>query len=161
MESETRQAPRPEYEHRQEDRRLRAAQLARRERLLGNGRFVVFLIGVGMVYPAFGMNLFSGWWLLAPVAAFSVLLFVHENVTRNLQRAGQAAAFYRDGLARLAGAWKGKGRQGQRFLDEKHPYAADLDLFGSGSLFKLLCTARTRTGEETLAGWLLRPRLGP
>jgi hypothetical protein len=86
-----------------------------------------------------------------------VLLFLHEKVVRDLRRAGQAAAFYRDGLARLDGAWKGKGRQGQRFLDEKHPYAADLDLFGSGSLFELLCTARTRTGEETLAGWLLHP----
>ena len=157
MEVETKQSPRAEYERRQEDRRGRAARLAWRERLLGNGRFVVFLIGVAMTYPAFGMDLFSGWWLLAPVAVFSVLLFLHENVTRELRRAGQSAGFYRDGLARLAGAWKGKGRQGQRFLDEKHPYAADLDLFGSGSLFELLCTARTRTGEETLASWLLRP----
>ena len=157
MEVETKQSPRAEYERRQEDRRNRAAQLAWRERLLGNGRFAVFLIGLGMAGLAFGMDLFSSWWLLAPVAVFSVLLFLHENVTRELRRAGQSAAFYRDGLARLAGAWKGKGRQGQRFLDEKHPYAADLDLFGSGSIFELLCTARTRTGEETLASWLLRP----
>ena len=121
VESETKQSPRAEYERRLEDRRNRAAQLAWRERLLGNGRFVVFLIGVGMVYPAFGLNLFSGWFLLAPVAVFSVLLYLHEKVTRELRRDGQAAAFYRDGLARLAGAWKGKGRQGQRFLDEKHP----------------------------------------
>ena len=157
VEHETRQTPRAEYERRQDDRRSRAARLAWRERLLGNGRVVVFLIGLGMAYPALGMGLLSGWWLLAPVVLFSVLLFLHEKVTRDMRRANQAAAFYRDGLARLAGAWKGKGRQGQRFLDEKHPYAADLDLFGSGSLFELLCTARTRTGEETLAAWLLRP----
>src|SRR5262249_27868967 len=43
-----------------------------------------------------------------------------------------------------------------RFQDENHPYAADIDLFGTGSLFELLCTARTRTGENTLAGWLLK-----
>ena len=36
------------------------------------------------------------------------------------------------------------------------PYAGDLDLFGTGSLFELLCTARTRTGEDTLASWLLQ-----
>ncbi|HVS35075.1 MAG TPA: hypothetical protein VMS17_05800 [Gemmataceae bacterium] len=157
MEHETTRSPRGEYEHRQEDRRRRAAQLAWRERLLGNGRFLVFLIGLGMAALAFGMNLLSGWWLLAPVAVFSVLLLLHENVTRDLRRASQAVTYYRDGLARLAGEWIGKGRQGQRFLDEKHAYAADLDLFGSGSLFELLCTARTRTGEETLAGWLLHP----
>jgi DNA mismatch repair ATPase MutS len=30
-----------------------------------------------------------------------------------------------------------------------------LDLFGKASLFELLCTTRTRAGEETLAAWLL------
>ena len=49
---------------------------------------------------------------------------------------------------------KARARNGTRFLEETHPYAADLDLFGSGSLFELLCTARTQTGEETLASWL-------
>src|SRR5690606_17656105 len=36
-------------------------------------------------------------------------------------------------------------------------YAADLDLFGDGSLFELLCAARTRMGERALAEWLLAP----
>ena len=157
MEVETKESPRAEYQRRLEDRRVRAGRLAWRERLIGNGRVVVFLLGLGMIYPALGMHLFSPWWLLAPVVVFSVLLFLHEQVTRDWRRAGQAAAYYRDGLARLDGAWKGRGRPGARFLDEKHPYAADLDLFGPGSLFELLCTARTRTGEETLAGWLLAP----
>src|SRR5262249_4021771 len=49
------------------------------------------------------------------------------------------------------------GRTGSRFLDNSHPYALDLDLFGAGSLFELLCTARTTAGEQALAGWLLQP----
>ena len=40
---------------------------------------------------------------------------------------------------------------------ESHLYAADLDIFGKGSLFELLCTARMRGGEETLADWLAGP----
>jgi hypothetical protein len=36
-------------------------------------------------------------------------------------------------------------------------YADDLDVFGKGSLFESLCTARTRSGQETLAQWLLQP----
>ncbi len=47
-------------------------------------------------------------------------------------------------LARLRNDWKGKGQTGQRFLEETHPYAADLDLFGPGSLFELLCTAHAQ-----------------
>jgi len=36
-------------------------------------------------------------------------------------------------------------------------YANDLDIFGKGSLFEFLCTARTRSGQETLAKWLCSP----
>ena len=35
--------------------------------------------------------------------------------------------------------------------------ADDLDLFGSGSLYQLLCAARTQMGENILAQWLLAP----
>ena len=46
---------------------------------------------------------------------------------------------------------------GERFLDDTHLYARDLDMFGRGSLFELLSSARTRIGEETLAAWLKAP----
>lgn len=64
---------------------------------------------------------------------------------------------YRSGLARIEDRWAGTGQQGERFRDPHHIYAADLDLFGAGSLFELLSIARTRMGEDTLAQWLLSP----
>ena len=51
----------------------------------------------------------------------------------------------------------GGGEPGDRFRDDEHLYANDLDLFGRGSLFELLSVARTRPGEETLARWLKDP----
>ena len=63
----------------------------------------------------------------------------------------------RAGIARVTDTWAGTGESGERFLVADHPYAADLDLFGRGSLFELLTTARIRAGEETLARWLLAP----
>jgi hypothetical protein len=63
-------------------------------------------------------------------------------------------AFCDRGLARLEERWMGTEEPGTRFLDEAHPYAPDLDLFGKGSMFELLCTARTSVGEATLAEWL-------
>jgi hypothetical protein len=149
--------PREEYARRLEERRRRAAELGQRERLLGNGRLIVFLAGLGLAWLAFGAHLLSGWWLLLPIALYLVLLAQHERVTRRWFRARRAAAFYERGLARLADDWRGRGRDGARFLDESHPYAADLDVFGPGSLFELLCTAQTRTGEDTLAAWLAGP----
>src|SRR5690606_652042 len=53
--------------------------------------------------------------------------------------------------------WVAVGPTGARHRDASHPYAAALDLFGRGSLFQLICTARLQAGEATLARWLLRP----
>ncbi|HTW31624.1 MAG TPA: hypothetical protein VMD76_08105, partial [Candidatus Sulfotelmatobacter sp.] len=61
------------------------------------------------------------------------------------------------GLARVEDRWAASGETGERFDTPHHVYAADLDLFGKGSLFHLLSTARTRMGEDTLAKWLLAP----
>ena len=52
----------------------------------------------------------------------------------------------------------GAGETGQRFVDPNHPYSADLDIFGKGSLFQLVCGARTSAGEATLASWLVNLR---
>jgi hypothetical protein len=131
--------------------------MAGRERLVGNARLAVFFLGVAVAAAAFGGNYLSPWWLVVPVAGFVVLLFVHESVTRAWFRAGRAVSFYERALARLEDRWRGTGQPGDRFRDENHPYAADLDLFGVGSLFELLCTAKTRTGEDTLAAWLRAP----
>jgi hypothetical protein len=72
-------------------------------------------------------------------------------------RAQRAAQFYRDGLHRMRDEWQGKGPSGERFIAPHHIYSGDLDLFGTDSLYQLLCAARTDLGEETLARWLLSP----
>ncbi len=65
--------------------------------------------------------------------------------------------FYQAGLDRINDQWSGKGTSGARFDVPHHIYADDLDLFGTDSLFELLCAARTQMGENTLAQWLLAP----
>jgi hypothetical protein len=94
--------------------------------------------------------------LLAFPALFFVLFMIRRNrASQAWRRARYAARFYVQRLACLEDRWAGGGEPGLRFLDQNHPYAPDLDLFGAGCLFELLCTARTRAGEETLAAWLL------
>jgi hypothetical protein len=93
--------------------------------------------------------------LLAPVAAFVVLAIFHERVLQQIHYRNRAIDFYENGLARLNDTWRGRGQTGERFLDSAHPYSRDLDIFGPASLFQYLSTARTRSGEETLASWLL------
>jgi len=99
----------------------------------------------------------TAWWLLVPVAIFAWLLRRHDRVLRARDAAVRGITFYERGLARLEDRWAGTGETGDRLRDDRHVYANDLDLFGRGSLFELLSVARTRTGEETLARWLMSP----
>jgi len=95
--------------------------------------------------------------VVVPAALFVALVIAHDKVLKELEISRRRVAFYEAGIARLEDRWIGTGTHGTRYGDPAHPYAADLDLFGRGSLFELLCGARTRAGEETLASWLLAP----
>jgi len=149
--------PAAEYARRLAARRRTARELSRRERWLSQGRLLVFLgtaAGAGFVWVRSAAPLAM---LLPPVFLFVLLVVLHDRVIRARRRAERAAALYERGLARLESRWIGGGEPGERFLSGDHLYAADLDVFGRGSLFELLCTARTRAGEDTLAAWLCAP----
>ncbi len=118
---------------------------------------VAFLAAVAIGWLGFDSGLFSAWWAAVPVAGFVALVVTHERIIGERVHAERAAAFYAQGLTRIEDRWMGTGNRGEAFLDAKHPYAADLDIFGAGSLFERLCTARTRSGEDLLARWLLEP----
>jgi len=150
-------APAAEYARRLAARQAVARRLAGLERRISLARLVVFIAGGVLAFFALDRDALSPWWIGAPVACFVALVVAHDRVITQRRRADRAVAFYERGLARLAHRWAGTGESGERFADPSHPYAADLDLFGRGSLFELLCTARTRAGEDTLASWLCEP----
>lgn len=139
--------------------RERGALLARRELAVSVARLVTMAALLLILWMSVQSQLLPLWAVLLPVAGFLVLLPMHERLLRRRDRARRAALFYREGIARLDGTWAGGGRPGTGHLAaaEGHLYATDLDLFGRGSLFELLCRARTEIGERTLAGWLLAP----
>jgi hypothetical protein len=136
---------------------MRRSRLQYRERLAGYAQLA--LAGFGLTWILFRLSHFSkaDLLLLVPVTAFAVLAVLHSRLIRRETACSRAIRFYEQGLARLDGSWAGSGVTGERFLEPSHPCARDLDLFGRASLFELLCTARTRAGEETLARWLLAP----
>lgn len=150
-------SPANEYTQRRE---ARLKVRAERERVhLRTGNFKLLVIAAGLVLTSFSLikNTVSDYWIILPVAAYGALAVWHELVIRARTRAERAAAFYERGLSRIEDRWAGTGEAGERFRDAKHIYAEDLDLFGTGGLFQLLCSARTPMGEEWLARWLLAP----
>jgi len=123
-------------------------------RQVGNIRLGVLTVAAVMLWGIAFHHWFNAAWLAAPVAAFIALAIWHETIVGRLRRAARAIRFYERGLARIEDRWAGSGNQGARFQDPEHLYAGDIDIFGKGSLFELLSTARTTVGEATLADWL-------
>jgi hypothetical protein len=148
--------PRAEYERRVA--RLSTAITAgdRRHLLVSNLRLGVFAAGAFLAWLAFARAAVNPAWVLVPAAMFLALLVVHARLLNASERLVRARRYYERGLSRLDGTWPGTGPDGARFIGE-HQYARDLDLFGPGSLFQLMDTARTEAGEDTLADWLRQP----
>ena len=120
---------------------------------LGLFRLVAFALLAAVAWFAFKSTM-PTWLIAIPLAIFLALIWQQSRIERDMECARRAMAFYERGLARIAHRWHGGGETGGRFLDPHHPYTLDLDIFGRGSLFELLSTARTRGGETRLADWL-------
>jgi MutS domain V len=133
------------------------ARKDRQYRVLVRARLAIGLSAVVIAALAFGAMSISPWWLTAPVIVFVGLAIAHSGVDQDRSKAARAIAYYERSIARLGNQWIGAGNRGEQFRDSKHVYADDLDLFGRGSLFELLSTARTGAGESALAHWLLAP----
>lgn len=149
-------SPHALYERLLREKQEQETRLKRRDRA-----FVYAKLGVGLLaallllrylYLRHGMAQ-----LLGAAAVFVALVVAHEVVLARLRAVAKSIAFHMRGLARLEDRWAGTGERGERFASDEHPYARDLDVFGSGSVFEQLCIFRTRAGEETLARWLLTP----
>src|SRR5688572_17944198 len=136
--------PTREYNSRLVARRHLVELHERNDRHVAVARLITAIIFVLTIWLSFGRGFMPRWTSLIPVAIFFVLVVVHEKVIRAKRRAITSVKFYEDGLARIEDRWIGRGQSTEILRDESHLYAADLDIFGRGSLFELLCTARMR-----------------
>jgi hypothetical protein len=155
--------PSPDHPARDYEQRVAACAVAHRRAkrlhdLLAWMRLGALLAIVGTSYERCGSG---GGGSTAAVwlswALFVALWVAIGAATRKLGQVAEAERYYRLGLARLAGSEEGHPFDGRRFEPALHPYSIDLDLFGPGSLFSRLCTARTSSGQAARASWLLHP----
>src|SRR6202046_4905736 len=149
----------PESEYRGRLKILRETETRYKQTAGKLGPATLFFLAVSIVSAGWILTtrISAIYWVLLPVALLIFFAITHERVIRAIRASSRRIVFYERCLARIGDKWMGTGETGDRFSDPSHPYARDLNIFGVGSLFELLCTARTRAGEEILARWLLAP----
>jgi hypothetical protein len=133
--------PRAEYNARLARLAVSIAEGERRHLLISNLRLAIFALAAVVAWLAFVRASASPAWLLVPGLLFLALMVVHAQLLNMTDRLRRASRYYERGLSRLDGTWAGSGPDGSQYIGD-HPYARDLDLFGAGSVFQLIDTAR-------------------
>jgi hypothetical protein len=113
-------------------------------------------IGLFLVLSLYAIRMqVSYLWLPLPalIAAASAWRLQQHHQTRS--RISRLSRFYERSVRRVKGHWAGCGATGEEFDQGGHVYSTDLHIFGEGSLFELLCSARTSIGQCGLAKYLL------
>jgi len=142
------------YQRRLNECRTHAERLRACDRFVVRLRIALFVALLLTGCICVGERSVSFLWMLLPAAAFVAVLRFHQPIVRELRRESAAEQFYARCLSRLDGDWRMFPVDGAEFGTAEHPWAADLDVFGSGSLFQKLNECRTLPGRRKLATWL-------
>ena len=138
-----------EYEARLQELQATWAQIRMQHAAAGTVLLIavalILMLGFGAVRQRIPL-----WWpsLPLPIAAASARRYRRYGVARS--RTWRLMRFYNRAIQRVNGIWSGQGYGGDEFGDPDHLYARDLGIFGEGSLFELLCVARTAIGLVVL-----------
>jgi len=149
--------PRAEYTKRLDAWKATQVLHENQHRKIGMGQLALGGVTLVLAGLALAAKAIAVAWVLIPLSAIVALALVHDRVLKRREQCARTVAYYQQALARVDNSWMGTGQTGERFLSASHHYSRDLDVFGPGSIFELLCTARTAVGQENLANWLLEP----
>lgn len=156
-------SPREVYQRRREYFQRRLNQETSRYKRLSNGRLLTFLLGAAgapYLYFFYRNLLLSLGVLGLTFLAFFWLVVRHNQAAAQKKYYGALLEINEEALQRLAGQWRLFPYKGEEFYDREHQYAADLDLFGQGSLFQWLNQAHTYMGRMRLQEFLTAPPAG-
>jgi hypothetical protein len=110
---------------------------------------ITLLANVGQAEPVIVLTpLCIGW--------FTWLIKRHNRVDKELQDTLHLKELNEQEVQRQENTLSGLPT-GEDFQQAEHPYAADLDIFGSHSLYQQLNRATTESGAARLAEWLSAP----
>jgi ABC-type multidrug transport system fused ATPase/permease subunit len=136
-------------------------KLEEQSRFISNLRLAISLggIGIGIYLYAGGQNFGAYGVFIVTSLFFAVLVSRHQSLRKQKAYSEAMLKINKESEARFSDAWTLFPDTGSEFIEESHPYAVDLDIFGKRSLFQLVNTTSTFLGREKLKNLLLSPSL--
>lgn len=122
--------------------------------------WIRLLVFIAMLYSGF-MCFSSGMWLfpaLILLVVFLVMLKLHARAESNYAFQLSRVHICKAELHFVSGGDYAENT-GLIYLNDHHPYAADMDVFGKGGLFPYINRTETEAGEKALVSALLNPPL--
>ncbi|WP_018211107.1 MutS family DNA mismatch repair protein [Desulfitobacterium hafniense] len=126
---------------------------------LSNYRLFSFLLGFSVAVLLY-LKVSGVLGIVVGILTLGVFLYLasrHRSVRTQLRYAEILTGLNQKGIQRLQGEWVKFKEQGGEFIEEKHPYAIDLDLFGQASIFQWINSAQTPLGRIALSEVLKTP----
>ncbi|MGB0391860.1 MAG: hypothetical protein ACPGD5_09830, partial [Salibacteraceae bacterium] len=118
-------------------------------------RTILGILGIGLCVYLFNISLPAAISVIVVTAIlFYLLVKKHNGLEFSKLQLVTLIKINEEEVNRLAGNNK-EYSQGEEYIDLNHPYAADLDLFGKGSLFQYINRTSGFNGSDCLAQWLL------
>lgn len=122
--------------------------LSKRHALFSSLRLLAFLlVGVGVYFFAKGASVFFA---IAAIVLFVVLIVVDFKLSDRLKLAKARLQFNTDELNAFKAPKHAVFSDGTKYINPKHAYSYDIDLFGIGSLFSHINRTVTSAGEKQL-----------
>ena len=128
--------------------------------IIGWSRLVILLLGILVDYLLYRQNKITLIMIATIffVGIFLALVFYHNNIFEYKRRLDVLININENGLKRLKGDFKDFKDNGSEYLDERHSFINDLDVFGYNSLFQYINSTVTKGGREELVKLLKKEK---
>ena len=124
-------------------------------------RLIILIIGAVIGYKLYknGNTSFAITTCIITIVVFAAVAIIHGKIIEKRERIEGKLDFNEKGLKRIKGEYRSFEDKGEDLLEEEHPYAEDLDIFGQNSLFQMINTTKTIGGRLKLGELLLLKKL--
>jgi hypothetical protein len=142
------------YQEQQANYTTALNDVIRRMKTITQVRFWLAVVAIAAGIYAFNSGMSQWWWLAAMMAIGFIAAVVRDlNLQEQKDRLALNLRLVEGELKALQGDNSGFP-DGSAYINTAHPYSYDLDIFGKGSVYQLLCRTVTNGGAAELANRL-------